>query len=255
MNKLALKLSLLVFWLSLLSIGFFTTSLSRTAAAPLAAITGTPTEQSTRTPTSTPGTGNPTATPTPRRNKPGIGDPLVTKSVNVGEARIGDEVTFTIKVTNRGDDTANDIVVTDPIPDYMDVIEATTTRGNVSSSGRTVIVNVGSVAPGEEVTIRIRVRINERAQPPVGRNGVSITTSSPGDDPGNNSSEVTFGIVGEATPTAEPRTATPLPTAAPRQLPRTAAEDEDSNELIVWGAALGLAALGLSLLLRRLSHE
>jgi len=246
-----LKLSFVILWISILSISLFTTSLPRTTAAPLAAITGTVTEPPTRTPTNTPDTRLPTATP--HRDKPGPADPLVTKSVNVGEARIGDEVTFTIKVTNRGDDTANDVVVTDPIPDYMDVIEATTTRGNVSSNGRTVIVNVGPVAPGEEVTIRIRVRINERAQAPIGRNGVSITTSSPGDDPGNNSSEVTFNIIGEATPTAEQPTATPLPTVAPRQLPRTAAGDNE-NELIVLGVLVGLVAFALSLLMRRLRH-
>lgn len=243
------KVIFLIFWVSILSIGLFTSSLPRSTAAPLAAISETPIEQPTRTPTSTPDTRTPIATP--HRDKPGIADPAVTKSVNVGEARIGDEVTFTIKVTNRGNDTANDVVVTDPIPDYMDVIEATTTRGNVSSNGRTVIVNVGPVAPGEEVTIRIRVRINERAQPPVGRNGVSITTSSPGDDPGNNSSETTFSIIGEATPTAEPLTATPVPTAAPRQLPRTAAGD-DNKELIVLGVLVGLVAFALSLLMRRL---
>ncbi len=251
MKQSAWKFSFLMFWLSLIVIAMFATSSSRTSAAPLAAITGTPTEQATHTPTNTPDTSTRTPTATPHRDKPGIADPLVTKSVNVKEARIGDEVTFTIKVTNRGNDTANDVVVTDPIPDYMDVIEATTTRGNVSSNGRTVIVNIGPVAPGEAITIRIRVRVNERAQPPVGRNGVSITTSSPGDDPGNNSSEVTFGIVGEATPSAEPPTATPVPTVAPRRLPRTGTNDSD-NELIILGALVGLVAFALSLLMRRL---
>ena len=190
-----------------------------TAAAPLMAITDTA-EPATRTPTpgptNRPGpTNTPGPTPTPRpSSKPDLADPAVTKSASVSEAKIGDQITFTIRVTNNGPGTAQDVVVTDPIPDYMDVIEATTSRGNVSSNGRTVIVTIGKVPAGDEVTIRIRVRVNERAEPPSGRNSVSITTSSPGDDPSNNSSEVTFVILGPPTPTVPLLDADSYPVAA-----------------------------------------
>ena len=224
-----------------------------TAAAPLMAITDTA-EPATRTPT--PGPTNPPVptnppgpTPTPRpSSKPDLADPAITKSSSVSDAKIGDEITFTISVTNNGPGTAQDVVVTDPIPDYLDVIEATTTRGDVSSNGRTVIVTIGKVPAGDEVTIHIRVRVNERAAPPTGHNSVSLTTSSPGDNPGNNTSDVTFNIIGPVTPTVPVATPTATP-VTPVILPTTgAAEDTGSRTLLF--AALGMAALLLSLFFR-----
>jgi len=233
-----------------------------TAAAPLMAITDT-VEPATRTPTSgatnTPGpihTPGPAATKTPRP-KSELADPAITKSSSVSEAKIGDEITFTISVTNKGPGTADDVVVTDPIADYLDVIEATTTRGDVSSNGRTVIVTIGKVPAGDEVTIHIRVRVNERAEPPGGRNSVSLTTSSPGDDPSNNSSEVTFAIIGPATPTAPVLTPVLTPTATPVTpaiLPVTGAAEDTSSRVVLF-AALGMAALLLSLFFRGKSRK
>jgi len=223
------------------------------AAAPLMALTDTA-EPPTRTPTHGPtNTPRPTNTPGPApthppSSKPDLADPAITKSSSVSDAKIGDEITFTISVTNNGPGTAQDVVVTDPIPDYLDVIEATTTRGDVSSNGRTVIVTIGKVPAGDEVTIHIRVRVNERAAPPTGHNSVSLTTSSPGDNPGNNTSDVTFNIIGPVTPTVPVATPTATP-VTPVILPTTgAAEDTGSRTLLF--AALGMAALLLSLFFR-----
>jgi uncharacterized repeat protein (TIGR01451 family) len=230
-----------------------------TAAAPLMAITDTA-EPPTRTPTPRPtNTSGPTNTPRPTNtpgptatrapsSKPDLADPAITKESSVSDAKIGDEITFTIRVTNNGPGTAEDIVVTDPIPDYLDVIEATTTRGDVSSNGRTVIVTIGKVPAGDEVTIRIRVRVNERAAPPGGRNSVSLTTSSPGDDPSNNSSSVSFAIIGPVTPTVPAATPTATP-VTPIILPVTGAADDAGSRALLF-AALGMAALLLSLFFR-----
>lgn len=250
MNQSVAKIGLLAAWLALLVAAAFPSPPARSDAAPLAVITGTPTEQSSPTPTNTP-TTPPSDTPTPtRKPETGFADPAVTKSVNVSEARVGDEIVFTISVFNRGNLNADDVVVTDAIPDYLDVIEATTTRGNISSVGRTVIVDIGRLDAGETVTIRIRVRVNERAQPPQGRNGVTVVTSSPSDDPSNNSSETTFGIVGDPTPTT---TATPeppaTPAATPAKLPITGGEERASS--LGWLALAGALAIGLSLLAKR----
>jgi uncharacterized repeat protein (TIGR01451 family) len=250
MRLRVMKYGLMAVGVALLIIAGASAGTSPTAAAPLAAIT------STEPPTLTPVVATSTATParpptrTPRP-KTGFADPAITKAVNVSEARIGDEVVFTIIATNLGTITADDVFVTDPIPDYLDVIEATTTRGDVSSSGRTVFINIGHIAPGEEIRIRIRARVNERAQPPGGRNSVSITTSSPGDNPANNSSEVTFAIVAAGTPTATlgptaTATATPV---TPITLPPTGAAEQASNRISLV-ALLGLIALGLSLAIR-----
>jgi uncharacterized repeat protein (TIGR01451 family) len=254
--KLSLtKFGLLTIGVALLMLAIASGGARPTVAASLANLTPTEPPTLTPKPTSTPTPGTPpaatpgpTKTPRPKHEK---ADPAITKSVNIGEAKIGDEVVFTISVTNNGPGTAEDVVVTDPIADYMDVIEATTTRGNVSSEGRTVIVTIGRVPAGDEITIRIRVRINERAQPPGGRNSVSLTTSSPGDDPSNNSSTVTFAIVVAGTPTMTPA-ATPTATATPAtpiKLPTTGGADGPASSAPLF-ATLGLIAIGLSLLMR-----
>ncbi|MEO7912959.1 MAG: DUF11 domain-containing protein [Roseiflexaceae bacterium] len=260
------KYALLTIGAVLLMIAGASVGTTGTAAAPLMALTDTA-EPATRTPTSGPtDTPRPTNTPGPTAtkepsSKPALADPVITKESSVSDARIGDQITFTIRVTNNGPNTADDVVVTDPIPDYLDVIEATTTRGDVSSNGRTVIVAIGKVPAGDQVTIRIRVRVNERAEPAsVGRNTVSLTTSSAGDNPSNNSSDVTFNIVGPATPTVPALTPsalalTPVATpVTPAALPITGAAD-DSGSRVSLLAALGLAALLLSLLFRGKSRE
>jgi uncharacterized repeat protein (TIGR01451 family)/MYXO-CTERM domain-containing protein len=259
MKQLIARFGLPVIVVALMLLAGLPRTVERSDAATLAVVTGTPTEPPTRTPTDTPTTGTatptPTATPTKKPpSKPGFADPAITKSASVGEARIGDEVAFTISVTNLGNETAADVVVTDSLADYLDLLDVTTTRGDVSVGGQTVTVNVGEVAPGDVVSVRIRTRVNERAQPPGGRNGATVTTTSPGDDPSNNTSEVTFTIGAAPTPTATPELqqspAPPAPPVRPSRLPRTGTPDDGSSGVVL-AAALGLAAVGVSLLLRR----
>lgn len=259
MKQSAPKFALISIWAILLILAAIPSGTQRIAAAPVAVVTGT--EQPTRTPTNTPSntpiSSGPTNTPTPKSSKPGIADPVVTKAVNVSEARVGDEVTFTITVTNRGTAAANDVVVTDPFPEYLDVIEATTTRGNITSNGRTVIITIGRVEETDTVTIRIRTRVNALAQPPEGRNVVTLSSSNTSDDPSNNTSEVTFKIVADVTPTATPQPAPggPQPTQLPQpaKLPNTGAEDSANTALLI--AVAGLLAIGMSLLISRAARK
>lgn len=278
MKQWITRSGLAAFVIALLLLSGLPGGVMRTNAAPPAAVTGTPTEPATPTFTAVPppptatsttiptDTPPPTATSTPKPppTEQSVADPAISKSASVAEARVGDEITFTIVVTNRGNRAANDVVVTDSLPDYLDLLDATASRGSLTVSGRTVTVDIGSVAPGEQITIRIRARVNERAQPPSGRNGVSLTTSSSTDDPSNNSAEVTFAILAGSDPTATPEeaspAATPAPTdlppstvPAPRNLPRTGGEDASAPLPIL--VALGLAALTLSMLLRRRARQ
>lgn len=159
--------------------------------------------------------------------------------------RIGDELDFTIVVGNRGSRPAENVVMNDTLPSYLDILDVSASRGDVSVNGNAVTVGIGQVAPGEIVTIRIRTRVSARAPAPtVGYNTALITTSSAGEDPGNDRSTVVFVIVVPGL--------TPLP--VPPELPRTGAP-ADRGGLLPPLALLSLALTLAGLALRRRARQ
>ncbi|HWQ12245.1 MAG TPA: DUF11 domain-containing protein, partial [Roseiflexaceae bacterium] len=170
----------------------------RAVAAPRPVITNTP-EPPTPQPTSPPATPRPTDAPPPRPTdvpptrppeNDGNADPALAKAVEPATARVGDEVLFVLTVTNRGNDDAKDVVVTDEVPGPFAVLGAEAGRGDVSVSGNTVVVTLGSMAPDEVVVIRIRARVTAAA--PDVSNTATLVTSSRADDATNNVSGVTL---------------------------------------------------------------
>lgn len=133
--------------------------------------TGTlPTSTATPTITGTPYTLTPTRSPTghtvtPTRTGTITPNPGVTKGVSPSSAKIGDKLTITLKITNNGSAPATNVVVKDSFNtySYLDIYNLTTTKGTRNITGRTAIVNVGSVAPGETVNITIVIRVNASA--------------------------------------------------------------------------------------------
>jgi uncharacterized repeat protein (TIGR01451 family) len=113
-------------------------------------------------PTSTP--APPTSTPVPPTSTPESEkkpDLVITKRGEPTQARPGEEVTFTLEVTNRGQAAAVDVVVTDDISPYLEILEVTTTQGTVTIEGQRITVHVGVVGPGFVVEIFIRTRVRE----------------------------------------------------------------------------------------------
>jgi uncharacterized repeat protein (TIGR01451 family) len=171
---------------------------------------------------------------------------FVLKSVYPDRGRIGDELEFVIRVGNKGSVAAKSVVMTDTLPDYLDILEATASRGAGSVQGQTIRVDIGTVEPDEVITIRVRTRINALAQPSVGFNTAVITTSSTSDDPSDNTSTVVFTII----PGDGPQAPVPTPEVVPPELPRTGAADNRAlgGPLI---AMLGFMLLAMGILLRR----
>ena len=63
-------------------------------------------------------------------------------------------VTYTITVENYGPAIANNSVMTDTLPSYLKLVSVSTTAGSCSGS-TTVACNLGSLASGDTVTIKI----------------------------------------------------------------------------------------------------
>jgi len=269
---------------------------STTYAIPPAALTPTG-EPATRTPipattiiathqprpTLTPTNAAPAATdtPTPRpHNHNAHANPALTKSASPTEAQIGDSIDFRLTITNYGDEEADDVVLTDPLPEFLDVVDVTADKGTFTITGRTVVIVLGTLAPGETIAVHIRAQVNAQARPPGGTNTATLTTSSDSNDTRDDVAGASVAItplnavlaatpsatmVGEATAIpAQPTTATgrgpahsrPVPVSggaggAPRpRMPRTGAIDGPAG--VAWPLTLlGLVAILLSLLIRR----
>jgi len=99
----------------------------------------------------------------------GGGGLVVTKGVDKPFAAPGEQVIWTITVTNSGGSAVNNVEVIDPLPDTLEIlvnqITVSSSTGNVSVNGNTVTFTQPVMQPGETVTITI---------PTIIRNSVTV---------------------------------------------------------------------------------
>jgi uncharacterized repeat protein (TIGR01451 family) len=67
-------------------------------------------------------------------------------------------VNYSLTVTNRGPDTATDVQVADPAPAGITYLSATPSQGTCNLGPALVTCSLGTIAPGQTVTIAIRAR-------------------------------------------------------------------------------------------------
>ena len=139
----------------------------------------TPTPTYTPVPTFTP-TVVPEETPPPRDPDVRMADPVITKRGEPSEAFPGELVTFVLEVTNAGDAAAVDVVVMDQVSEFLEILEATTTQGEIQVDEQWVTVEVGTVGPGFLVEIVIRTRVREDAPAPLDIENVAELSSPNG---------------------------------------------------------------------------
>jgi uncharacterized repeat protein (TIGR01451 family) len=109
-----------------------------------------------------------------------VPDLVIVKRGDPPQALPGEEVTFTLEVTNQGQAAAVDVVVTDDVPQYLEILEVTTTQGTVTIEGQTVTVEVGVVGPGFVVEIVIRTRLREDTPAPLEMENLAVLKSPNG---------------------------------------------------------------------------
>lgn len=183
-----------------------------------------PTPAPTKVPASTP-PATPESTP----------DVSIEKQVDRASVNPGEQVIFTITARNSGA-TARDVVVTDVVPEAFSVVDLSSTKGEIVVEGQTVTAYPAVLERGEIVTIRVTAQVRDQATAGEMRNMALITTSTAGDDPGNNTSTVTVRVERPATPVKR------SPPARPGRMPVTADPDAPTV-LMIYGPWLGLGLL------------
>ncbi|HYF65822.1 MAG TPA: hypothetical protein VD886_23535 [Herpetosiphonaceae bacterium] len=150
-----------------------------------------------------------TAGPTPTPG--GVISPVsISKTVNPNNGLPNDLITFSIQVRNNETQRQTNVVVTDRILDFLEIVSVTTTKGTVTTNGQDIRVDIGTLEPGETVTITITVRIRPTAQPgDTGINVADVTSSNPSGTSTSTTSNPVAISVGQAPPSGLPNTSSP----------------------------------------------
>ena len=85
------------------------------------------------------------------------GEPGGTFTTMQGEVTAGALVTYSIAVTNTGPSVAENVLLQDPLPEGLAVIEVETAQGNCTA-GQTVTCGLGTLGAGRQVTISVLAR-------------------------------------------------------------------------------------------------
>lgn len=92
--------------------------------------------------------------------------PSIEKTASVKDAKVGDEITYTIKLSNdkKASSAWKSIVLTDKIPSGMTFIEGSIYVNNVAAThtvkNGTLTVGLGDIAAGKTVTVTFKAKIN-----------------------------------------------------------------------------------------------
>jgi LPXTG-site transpeptidase (sortase) family protein len=160
----------------------------------------------------------------------------ITKSVNPTQFRVGDNSTFTIRVVNNGSAPATDLVIRDNFSSYLDIINASSNRGDTTtnSTTRRVTVEISSLDPDESATITVRVRANSRVTSDrTETNTATIEYKFGGDDFNRDSNTVSYRLLRSTT----------LPGTG---LAPIASDGVGSASLLIMVSAVGAAILAIS---------
>ncbi|ADU47648.1 DUF11 domain-containing protein [Intrasporangium calvum] len=118
-------------------------------------------------------------------------DVSVTKSDSPDPVFAGNQLTYTIQVTNHGPSTAADVTITDPLPAGTTFVSGQDQNGNTVCSlaqPGIAVCDLGTLQPQQVVTVLLTVLVD--ASVPSGTvlsNTVTVTSSTADPDPSNNS--------------------------------------------------------------------
>ena len=150
-----------------------------------ASVTGTLTNTATVTsnqPDPTPGNNTSTVvtTVTPQA------DLSITKAVSGTTVSPGGELGYGLVITNNGPSTATNVTVSDPLPSSI-TYNSDTYDGSFDASTNTDSFTLGTLAPGQSISIAIDTTVNFNAPTGTLTNTATVSSSTPDPNLANNS--------------------------------------------------------------------
>lgn len=101
----------------------------------------------------------------------------------------GGDVTYTLTVRNSGQSAAEDVVVSDTMPNGLTATSASASNG--ATCELDVRCDLGTLAPNEVVTITILAKVSQAAGNAELTNSASVSSSTADPSPGDNTASVT----------------------------------------------------------------
>jgi len=111
----------------------------------------------------------------------GVVDPAISKIGVLEPGKVGlpgEQITWVITVTNRGGITAQNVTITDAVIPELRIDSIDTTKGNYTITGQTVTFSIGTLSPGEIVSMRIVTTVLKNPSAPAISNNACINTSN-----------------------------------------------------------------------------
>jgi uncharacterized repeat protein (TIGR01451 family) len=119
-------------------------------------------------------------------------DLSVTETESPSTVLTGTAVTYTITVSNKGPATANNVMLSDSLPQLVNVSPATASQGSCSAaSNGQITCSLGALAASAKATVSVGVTPTAAGQMV---NGVSVSANEPDPDTSNNSSTLTTDV-------------------------------------------------------------
>ncbi|SMO67216.1 T9SS type B sorting domain-containing protein, partial [Solitalea koreensis] len=122
-------------------------------------------------------------------------DLSVNKTTSSGSVKVNEEYDYTIVVSNLGHVTANDVLVTDPLPESLAYVSSNATNGQATydRSSHKVIWNLQTLNVNGPATLTLKVRATKGG---IIVNSAEVIANQPDLDPINNRSQVDKTVLG-----------------------------------------------------------
>ena len=117
---------------------------------------------------------------------PSLADLSIQKTDSPDPLQAGQQLTYTLLVTNRGPAGATNVTITDPLPASVTFVSSTPSQGSCSGS-TTVTCTLGGLAAGNSATVSVVVTVGAASVPSI-TNTATVTATETDPNPADNTS-------------------------------------------------------------------